>query len=155
MAQTTDGISKSNFKVEVSAAGSVWTDISGFATSVTPSDGDRIVGEQQTADGDSPIIKGGKRNSVKLEINIVYTKGSSDAFKVVWDLFESGAGVYVRYAPGTITASLLFTTANSAGTAAAAVITNCLPPEMDSSTGDVATASFTVVCSQLLEGTVS
>jgi hypothetical protein len=154
MAQTTGAFSGANFKVEVSVNGSDWTDISGQATSVTPGGGDQLIGEQHTADGDAPVVtNSNKTEASELEINILYTETASEAFDIVGDRYRGATKtIYVRYAPkGGATANKRFFTANGAGTATAAAIVNCLPPEVDAGSGDPAMATFTVRFPKLVE----
>lgn len=99
MPQTTDGMSFADAKIEISANGTTWTDISGFSNSVEVDGGDRSLGEIFTAEGDTPIITKGKRASMNVKMKIVYTEGASDPQEVVRADYESGTRMYVRWSP--------------------------------------------------------
>ena len=157
MAQVTGGVAQSIFKLEVSAAGVTWTDISGAATGITISGGDVVVGEQMTADGEEAIVvTSNKMQPMDLTFNIVYTEGSSDAFKVLWDLYQgSDKRVFARWSPRGGAATTKRYVTSTAGVASAAVITGCKLPEHDASSGDVALAEFSIKTPGLLEETIS
>lgn len=154
MPQTTGAASRANFKVEVSINGSDWTDISGQSTNVTPSGGEQLIGEQQTADGDAPIVvPSNKVEATELEISIVYTETGSEAFDIVGDRYRgSDKTIYLRYAPkGGAQANKRFFGANAAGNAMACPIVACLPPETDAGSGDVLMATFSVRAAKFVE----
>ena len=112
MAQTSGGISFVGAKIEISANFSDWTDISGFVGAVTVAGGDRNYGEYFTADGDTPIVKAGKRTGIDLTINYAYTEGASDPFKTALDEYETAAGgqLHARFSPkGGDSTEYLFT----------------------------------------------
>jgi hypothetical protein len=157
MAQVTGAVAQSIFKLEVSAAGVSWTDVSGAATSLTLSGGDVVVGEQMTADGEEAIVvTSNKMAPMDLTFRVVYTEGSSDAFKVMWDLYQgTDKRVYVRWSPrGGAATQKRYVTA-VAGAAAPAVITGCKLPDHDASSGDPALAEFSVKTAGILEETIS
>lgn len=99
MAQVTGAISGKDVLVQVSTDGAAWTDISGAATTVTPSGGNRMRAETYTFDGDSPITTIGKQEPMELVVTIVYTEGASDAFETLRPLWENGSAAFVRYSP--------------------------------------------------------
>ena len=102
MAQTSDSIWGGAAKVEISTDGSDWTDISGHANKVMPDDAARRVGEKYTFDGETPIVKVGKRESISISVGIIYTEEAADAYEVARGQFEStgGGSFYLRWAPG-------------------------------------------------------
>lgn len=111
MAQTTGAVSFRNCKIEMSPNGSTWTDISGFANSISIEGGERMIGETFTLDGDTPIITPGKRGSFDLTSKIVYTEGVSDPYEVFRAAYEAGSDLYFRWSPkGGTTGQFQFTT---------------------------------------------
>jgi len=97
--------------VEYSLNGSTWTDMSGVLASVTPGGGEREIGTIFTADGDTPIVKPGKRNEFELTVRIVYTEGVSEPAKVLRDAWRNATPIYFRYAPkGDTVGNYQFTT---------------------------------------------
>lgn len=97
--QTTGALSARNATIEISNDGATWSDISGFANSVEPSGGNRQTGEAYTLDGDTAIITSGKREPLEIQVNIVYTEGTTDPFETVRAAYEAGTNLYVRWAP--------------------------------------------------------
>lgn len=158
MSQTTTALSRANYKVEVSTNGSSWTNISGAAATVTVSGGEQLVGEQNTADGSAPVVtNANKVSSRDVEVNCLYTETTGEPWKVVTAQYDGASKViYLRYSPaGGDTGDIRFATASDAGTAFAAPIVNCLPPDLDAGSGDPAMFSFTVKTPKLLQETVS
>lgn len=101
MAQTTNSVWGGAAKVEISINGSAWTDISGHANLVDSPLVERRQGERWTFDGEYPIVKVGKRNSIRIPVTIVYTEQAADAFEVVRAQYESAGGgtLYLRWSP--------------------------------------------------------
>lgn len=158
MAQTTAANAKSNFVVEVSTDGSAWTNISGQSASVTPGGGDQHTGEQNTADGNAPVVTASNKVAAKtIEVNCLYTETSGEAWKVVTARYEGSAKtIYLRYSPeGGASGDERFTCADDAGTAAAVPIVNCQHPEGDASTGDPLMFTFSVIAPKLLAETIA
>ncbi len=138
MAQTEDGMSFADCKVETSTDGSDWTDISGFAASVAVSGGDRQSGETYTFDGDTPIIGGGKREPLEVTVRVVYTEGASDPFEIVRPVYEAKSDFYVRWSPkGGASSEFMFT--SDAG-----IITNAPYPGGESGSGNLVMFEFTL-----------
>jgi hypothetical protein len=101
MAQTTAQVSSVDAKVEVSAAGSVWTDISGTANKVDIGPQDRAVGSAFTFDGDGALLTYGKRQPVDVTVTAIYTETAGEAAETVRALHETvdGATMYLRWTP--------------------------------------------------------
>lgn len=101
MAQTAEGMSFVAAKVIVSTDGWVtYTELSGHGASVATAGGDRATGEEHTFDGDTPIVKAGKRASTDVTVRYVYTEEVADPFEVVRAAYETtGGALYVQYSP--------------------------------------------------------
>ena len=101
MTQTTNSIWGGAAKIEMSIDGSDWDDISGHAQKVMPDAAARRVGEKYTFDGETPIVKVGKRESIGISVSIIYTEEAADAFEVARGQFEStgGGSFYLRWSP--------------------------------------------------------
>lgn len=101
MAQTTASMSPCAAKVEMSFDGAAWVDISGHSAQVSPSPQTRMTGTAYTFDGDTAIIKSGKREPVEVEVKIIYTEVDADAFDQVRARFEVDCGedTYIRWSP--------------------------------------------------------
>ncbi len=161
MAQTTDANVKSEFGVEISDDGATWVDLTSEAITVAVSDGAQMVGEQNTADGDTPIVTGSnKRAASTVTVSAVYTETDSEAWDSVWDLFVSASKVtYLRWAPrggiDTVVGNRLFTCSDDAGTAAAVPIITCTHPEGDDGSGDPMTFEFSVRTPDVVETTTT
>ncbi len=142
MTQITGGLSTADAKVEYSANGSSWTDISGSASSVKVPEGVRVWGEKSTHSGDTPIVTGGKRKAQELEITCVYTEGSGDPFEVVRAAYEAKTAAYIRYSPKGTAGSFQFTTD-------ASFISALKYPDTDAESGDPAIFSFKIPTGKL------
>lgn len=130
MAQTTAAMSAKDMYVGFSANGSAWTDASGYATSVSISDGTRNTGEVLTFDGDYPILKAGKRAAVTITVRGVYTETAAHLFTVANTAYEAGSSFYVRWSPGGGDAG------DVGFTSAPGIVTNCFYPGGESDSAD-------------------
>ncbi len=158
MAQTTGAISQGIWTAEVSTNGSSWTNISGQSGSVTPSGGDQLTGSQHTAEGSAAVVVGSnKTEPVQAEVNILYTETNGEAFRIVKAAFDSSNKViYFRYAPrGTGSGNKRYLAADNANNAFACPIVNCMPPELDASSGDPAMATFSIIFPKWYEETIA
>lgn len=163
MAQTENAIPRSNFQVEVSLDGDTWSDISGEATTVTRSDGDQLIGEQQTADGFSPIVTpANKKGAETITVGIVYTEEDSEAFDIVHEVYRDGNSeegdkrvLYLRWAPqggiGSVVGNRMYTCANDSGDPIPVGLINCTLPDLDAGSGDPALSEFSVRTPNVLE----
>jgi hypothetical protein len=136
MSQTTGAISSKDYKIETSTNGSSWEDQSGIAMKLEPSGGERATGEGFTFDGDTPIITGGKRAGVTVNVEYVYTEGASDFFEDVRTAYEAGSAFYIRWSPkGGQTGEFVFTTD-------AGIVKSLKYPAGDAASGDPVISSF-------------
>lgn len=146
MSQTTDGMSFIEAEVFVSADGVTWTDAGGFAASVAVAGGDRATGEQATYDGDTPIVKAGKRASVDLTCRYVYTEEVADPFEIVRAQYETEKGpLYVQYSPKD---GFWYKTGLG-------IITSFLYPGGEAESGDVVMGEFVVKCAAMTKAAAS
>lgn len=99
MTQTSNAISFANCVISLSANGSSWTDVSGFANSVSVDGGERATSEFFTVDGDTPIITSGKRSALEVTIKAVYTESGSDPFALALAAYEGNTPLYVKWVP--------------------------------------------------------
>lgn len=98
--QTANAISQSDCKIEISANGTAWTDISGETASVDPGEQTRQSGVIFTHAGDTAIVTGGKREPIDITIKFVYTEQNTEAAEVLRAIHEAvGGAIYVRYSP--------------------------------------------------------
>jgi len=131
MAQTTGAISFKDCKVETSPDDSVWTDISGFASTVMLDGGERMTATKGTFDGDILILRSAKRATVTVTVNLVYTEGASAPAAVIRAIYEAGSDFYVRWSPkGGDSSEFLYTTD-------AGVVKSPLYPGGDSESADI------------------
>lgn len=132
MAQTDDGLSLVDADVSISTDGTSYTDISGFASSVRNSGGQRATGERQTFDGDAPIITPGKRGSTTFTVSTVYTEGATDPYAVVRGYHRSKTPVYLKVAPKGTTAG------NYQIVTSPGYVLTCPPPSGEAANGETA-----------------
>ena len=157
MPQTTAAFSKSNYRIDVSTNGSLWTNISGNAADVKTSGGEQLTGEQQTAENQAPVVvASNKTAAIKVDISILYTETAGEAFQIVWSRYESTTKtLFVRWSPrGGLTGDERYVASNNAGTAVACPIVNCLPPDVDANSGDPAMATFSILAPRLVQEVV-
>lgn len=136
MAQTTGAIPFKDVKVETSPDNSVWTDVSGFASTVSVDGGERGTGVKYTFDGDVAILRNAKRGPLTITVNIAYTEGASDPVEVIRAIYEAGSDFYVRWSPkGGDSTEFLYT--SDAG-----VVKNPLYPGGEAESGDPVMVDF-------------
>lgn len=100
MTQTTGAVTAIDAKLEYSADGTNWTDMSGVSNRVTPGGGERGVTETGTLGTEQPIVSVGRRGRVTLDIVILYTETDSDPFHVLYDTYYMAkTPIYFRMAP--------------------------------------------------------
>ena len=151
MSQTTDSVWGGAAKVEWSSTGSAWTDISGHASAVAAPTVERRQGEAYTFDGEYPIVKVGKRNSIRIPVRIIYTEEATDAFELVRAQFETAGGgtAYLRWSPaGGDGGEFQFTTDSGF------VQAFTYPPVSAEEDGPMI-LEFTIQCAQIIKSTVA
>ena len=89
---------------------------------VTHTGEDTVIGSQNTAEGDAPVVTGGnKHGPAQIEVRFVYTKETSKLWDVLRDAWEGTKRLYLRWAPeggiGTVVGNEQFMAASDAGTA--------------------------------------
>jgi len=155
MTQTTGGLSFLAARVLVSADGSSWVNVSGEAASVAVSGGDRATGEQNTMDGDMPIVKAGKRASIDLTVRGVYTETAAEFFETLRAIYETAGGAcWIQYAPAGDD-EFWFHSADGADALTSGILTSPGYPGGDVSSGDVIMSEFVVKVAQLVKATAS
>lgn len=146
MGQTTNAKSFIKARVFISPDNSAWTDVSGHGASVAISGGERVVGGQNTMDGDVPVVKAGKRGVLQLTCRYAYTETDSDPFDLLGDQHETEEGpLYCQY---TINNTVWFKTGLG-------VLERPGYPGGDASSGDVILSEFVMSCAQLTRAAAS
>ena len=151
MTQTTNSIWGGAAEVSISADNVTWTDISGHAQRVMPDAVTRRIGEKWTFDGEYPIVKVGKRNSISITVGVIYTEQAADAFEVVRAMFEAEGGgtIYLKWSPaGGSGGEFLFTTD-------AGFVKEFNYAPVDSEEDGPMTVEFGMQCAQITKSTVS
>lgn len=143
MPQTTDCVPLAcgYLAVAVDADCSSWTNISGSSQSIAAPEQARKSGEAWTFDGDLPIVQGGKRESMEITAEIVYTETAGEAFEVVRAAHETPGcdnQLCLRWSPGgNNPGDALYTTGRG-------VIINFIYPPMNAGEGGPILAGFTL-----------
>lgn len=144
MAQTTNGISLKDCKVEYSTNGSIWVDMSGWATEFTIEGGERKSAEASTFEGDTPIVGKGKRGAITANATIIYTEVTTDPWLFLLDYHFQGSSLGLRATPRGLTAGVTgeyqYTT-----TFAGSVIKNLIPPGGKADSADPSVCKLSVV----------
>ena len=76
-------------------------DISGQSNTVTVDGGDQLIGEQNTADGQAPVVTGSNKvESSTVTVSCLYTETSGEAWRKVRDRYiGTDKTIAVRYSP--------------------------------------------------------
>lgn len=155
MAQTIGAIGQGDWEAQVSSDGVAWTSIDGVAIGISFSGQEQLTGHVNTAGGvGAPIVTAGNKwEPVEVTVNIVYTEVNNEAFDMVYEAWQSDdKRIYFRFSPrggiDTVVGNYIFTLADGNGDAVAAPIMSILPPELDTTSGDPATCSFTLKAPQ-------
>lgn len=145
MAQTTYGVPMACGYVGISVDCATYTDISGYAQTVTPAEQTRITGEAYTFSGDASIFFAGKRTPVSVVVNIVYTEDDAGAFDIIeaiHDAVDCPAVICLRWMPrGDVAGYQQYTLEGS--------LTGFQYPPMDASAGGPIMVTFTVMGAQI------
>lgn len=154
MAQTTGGKTFRKASVDLSSDNSSWTEMDGFGAAIAVSGGTRVAPEQHTFEGDTPVVKGGARGAVDLEIRFIYTETADEPFEVARTIYETaGAECYVRYSPDSDSTSggaspFRFSTGKC-------VMTDFVYPQGEARGNEVILSGFTVKAPSLTKSVVS
>lgn len=158
MAQTTTAVCQSGYKVEISAAGSTWSDISGTGVGIAIDGGEQQIGEQMTAEGEYALVIGGNKiQPYTITIRSVYTETSTEAFAVAYTQYEGAAKtLYARWSPmGGSATEFQFSTSLAGAAAAGVPIVSCTPPAQDASDGKPAVFELVLRSPALYKAAVS
>lgn len=151
MTQDTGGISFVDAEIRISTDGNSYTDISGFANTLTVSGGERNFGEFFTADGDTPVLRAGKRASLNVAVVILYTEATTDPVEKLRGYYEADGGtpVYVDWSPkGGDNTEFRYETA-------AGILITPLYPGGDPETGDLVQVEFSVQVATITKAVIS
>jgi len=142
MAQTTNAVPQACQKVEISTDVFVahTLDISGETMSVAGVEQSRVTGEVYTFDGDTAIVKGGKRQPMDVTFAIVYTEDAAEAYEIIRAVFETAGcdcTLSVRWSPagGSVGDKQLTMTG---------ILSNFIYPAGEASAGNPIAAGFTI-----------
>lgn len=139
MAQTADGMSFLNHKIEVKIAGGSFVDHGGTTNKLEVSGFERVIGEAFTQVGTSPIVTAGKLGSGEIKLTFVYSETVGEAWKILYDAYLAGTQAQVQWTPkGSGTGSFQFTSALG-------YLKNVTPPQGESSSGDPILCEATLV----------
>jgi len=143
MAQTVDSVPMACGKLEIAftAGCTPWTDISGEDQSVSGTEQTKKSGEAYTLDGDTAIIKGGKREPMELVFAIVYTDDAAEAYTLVRAQFETAGCEAPRGVRGSPKGG---NPGDEQITAGPGVLVAFTYPPMDASAGGPIMAGFTL-----------
>ena len=110
MVDAANALVNKSTKVEISANGTSWTDISGYATNIDPGEMLRTDGGVFVFAADKGQVTTGKLAIREVALDLLYTEGLSDAFKLIRAAIESDLPYYLRWSPqGGSSGDFLFT----------------------------------------------
>lgn len=156
MAQTDEGKTFVAAYVEVGSDSALGDDISGVLSGVSVTGGGGNIAEGYTADGDTPIVKAGKKEARRVEVRFWYTENENEGFETINTQYETeDRELFLRYIPlGDEAGNNQFTSARN-GDYAAGVIEEFQYPEGEAQGNELIPASVTVVVSELKKEEVS
>jgi len=153
MAQTTTAMAFKDAYISWSTAGGSTTfignDASGETNSLTLSGFERNHGTAFTADGDTPVIKAGKRNEGTISINALYESGVAGFVSKAQTAYEAGSAMYIRWAPAGATA------ANIGYTSSVGIVKNFTYPTGEVGGGEPIAISIDVVCATITQAALT
>jgi hypothetical protein len=154
MAQTTGAVVFTGAKIEYATdGGTTYTDMSGFSKTVTVEGGERNSGQYYTADGDTAIVKGGKRTPVTVTVNFAYTVTTTDPYDTLRTEHETAGGgdCMIRFSPGGgNTGDFQYITDTNN-----VVLKNVTDPQGDVEPGDIIAVEVMVETSALTQSVVA
>jgi hypothetical protein len=148
MAQTTGGMSASNMYVGYSTNGTAYTEASGGSNSIQVSGGERTTGAAYTFDGDTAIIKGGKRAPITVTWRGIYSPDADEIFSVAQTAYEAGSAFYLRWSPGGGDAGDL------GYTTTVGIIKSLTYPGGEVDSGDPILTEVVLECASITESTI-
>lgn len=123
-----------------------WTDIGPAGVSVAVSGGERSTGEQNTMDGDTPVLKSGKRASLAVTVRFVYTEEATEPFELARAQYETAGGAFrFQWGPKD---GFWYDTGDG-------IITNLLYPGGEVGPGTIIMSEFVVKCASITKATSS
>lgn len=94
------GQSVGDMLLEINLAGAGWVAIDSWATRIEVTGGDIPFNEVRPFTGGAEVFVGSK-SSYNIEVEVLYTEGSTDPFVNIWDAYEASNDVdlEVRWSP--------------------------------------------------------
>jgi hypothetical protein len=99
MAQTTGAMSWEDCKVEFATSSGSYSDISGSTNKVTTTGGDISKVEAYTHGTLTPLVAYGAAAAREIEIGVVYTETTGEAFQVAESAYTNKSDVWIRVTP--------------------------------------------------------
>ena len=150
MAQITTSVWGGAAKVEIGTSTTGFTDISGMSNLVDSPLIERRQGESYTFDGENPIVKVGKKQSMNIPVQIIYTEGASDAYKVAQTQYEATGGgtLYLQWTPKGAIATGEFEFLTSIG-----FVQGFQYPPVDAESDGPMLVNFNIQCASVIQAT--
>ena len=145
-----DGISIGDCEVEVNLSGAGYASIHSWATRVTVSGGEIPYSDVRPFDKGAEVYVGAK-GSYTVEVEILYTEGSTDPYQNLWDAYEASNDVScdLRWAPkGSGQGGFSFTTSGGK-------LTSVSLPQGSGDAEEPNLCVFTIQCGSIARGTES
>ena len=148
--QSTGAMNSVDVYVGVSTDGSTWADVSGTASSIQVSGGERMTGAAYTFVGDTPIMKRGKKGPIQITFRAVYDENSLNSFQKLLTSYDTAGGgdFYIRWSPGGGD-SADFGYTSSVGT-----IKSCVYPSADVNSADPIMVEAVIECGAVTKSVI-
>lgn len=146
------GTSISLAKLECATVfGGAWTDYSGFSATIAQSGGERRKGDYNTAGTDTTGQTTGPRDVEEYTLDIIYTEGLSDFWKICRTAFLTAAAVlYLRWSPKAGAADDFLYTSQEDNS----IIIACPPPVGDFGSGDTIKTQIKIVTGEVNQSVI-
>jgi hypothetical protein len=146
--QTTGSMSGFDMLLEYSTTGTSWVDCSGNTNSVKVDGGARQTGAVHTFLGDTPLIKGGKRDPITVTFRAVYSEKATELYTIAKTAYEAGSALYLRWSPGGGDAGDLGYTTGSG------IVKNAPYPGGEAAGGDPLMVEVVLECASITQSTI-
>jgi hypothetical protein len=113
---------------------------------------ERRQGESYTFDGENPIVKVGKKQSIQIPLQIIYTEGAGDAYKKLQTQYEAAGGgtIFLQWSPkgADVTGEFQYITSS-------AFVQAFQYPPVDAEEDGPMLVSANIQCASITQGTYS
>lgn len=152
MAQMTTAISAKDLSVSYTTDGTNFTDMSGYAGTVSIEGGERMLGEFYTFDGQTAIITTGKIQPLTITVMVVYDETATAPYPVLLPYWVAGSSVGLKWSPKGLVSGTTGEWVYTSQFAYSKIVTLGYPGG-EASSPDAITMEMTVQCATITTST--